>query len=107
LGGPSCWRTISRRRRVADRPGQFSRTHVGVTRYGYREVMAGLRAGRVLFNRGQLVDALDVRLDAGRIRATVSGRAVDPHGPLPHPPGQGGDNWKDIWLYTDPVFIDV
>lgn len=25
-------------------PGQFSRTHVGVTKYGYRPVMAGLRA---------------------------------------------------------------
>jgi PHP domain-containing protein len=55
-------------------PGQFSRTHVGVTRYGYRDVMAGLRAGRVWVDHGQLVDGLDVRLEAGRARATLGGR---------------------------------
>jgi hypothetical protein len=43
-------------------PGQFSRTHVGVTRYGYLEVMAALRAGRVWVDHGQLVDGIDVRL---------------------------------------------
>ncbi|MGW2640539.1 PHP domain-containing protein [Streptomyces sp. NPDC001348] len=43
-------------------PGQFSRTHVGVTRYGYRPVMAGLRAGRVWLDHGHLLDGLDVRL---------------------------------------------
>ncbi len=43
-------------------PGEFSRTHVGVTRYGYREVMAGLRAGRVWVDHGHLLDGLDVRL---------------------------------------------
>ncbi len=43
-------------------PGQFSRTHVGVRRYGYLDVMAGLRAGRVWVDHGQLVDALDVRV---------------------------------------------
>ncbi|MEV6184134.1 histidinol-phosphatase, partial [Streptomyces sp. NPDC052015] len=43
-------------------PGQFSRTHVGVTRYGYRAVMAGLRAGRVWLDHGHLLDGLDVRL---------------------------------------------
>jgi hypothetical protein len=55
-------------------PGQFSRTHVGVTRYGYREVMAGLRAGRVWVDHGQLVDGIDVRLEAGASRATLGGR---------------------------------
>ncbi len=55
-------------------PGQFSRTHVGVTRYGYREVMAGLRAGRVWVDHGQLVDGLDVRLEGGGNRATLGGR---------------------------------
>lgn len=44
-------------------PGQFSRTHVGVTRYGYRHVMAGLRAGRVWVDHGQLVDGIDVRVN--------------------------------------------
>ncbi|KAA2258524.1 histidinol-phosphatase [Solihabitans fulvus] len=43
-------------------PGQFSRTHVGVTRFGYREVMAGLRAGRVWVDHGQLIDGIEVRL---------------------------------------------
>jgi hypothetical protein len=55
-------------------PGQFSRTHVGVTRYGYLDVMAGLRAGRVWVDHGQLVDGLDVRLVAGDARATLGGR---------------------------------
>ncbi|MBU2668070.1 histidinol-phosphatase [Actinoplanes bogorensis] len=56
-------------------PGQFSRTHVGVTRYGYREVMAGLRAGRVWVDHGQLVDGLDVRLSSARGgSATLGGR---------------------------------
>ncbi|MEU5596727.1 PHP domain-containing protein [Streptomyces sp. NPDC020298] len=192
-------------------PGQFSRTHVGVTRYGYRAVMAGLRAGRVWLDHGHLLDGLDVRLkrdcDAGRgvtlggrlrvrkgekttlyvtvttasranpqgilpqlaqvdvIRGAVrgpvgdrdtwkapdtkvvhttdvSGRkgrytlriplpvgdesfyvrlrgsdgnrhgagylgaAVDPHGPIPHEPGNG-DPWADTWFYSNPVFVDV
>ncbi|MDN0198528.1 PHP domain-containing protein [Streptomyces sp. S.PNR 29] len=54
-------------------PGQFSRTHVGVTLphylnggggapIGYRAVMAGLRAGRVWLDHGHLLDGLDVRL---------------------------------------------
>ncbi|MER5603411.1 histidinol-phosphatase [Streptomyces sp. NPDC002265] len=192
-------------------PGEFSRTHVGVTRYGYRAVMAGLRAGRVWLDHGHLLDGLDVRVrrdgDAGRgvtlggrlrVRAgeritlyvtvttasranpqgilprlahvdvvrgavrgpvadrdvwrapdtrvvhtaDVSGRrgtytlrvplragdesfyvrlrgsdgnrngagylgaSVDPHGPVPHPPGDG-DPWADTWFYSNPVFVDV
>ncbi|GAA0498204.1 histidinol-phosphatase [Paractinoplanes deccanensis] len=56
-------------------PGQFSRTHVGVTKYGYREVMDGLRAGRVWVDHGQLIDALDVRLvGSGSRSATLGGR---------------------------------
>ena len=58
-------------------PGEFSRTHVGVTRYGYRSVMAGLRAGRVWLDHGHLLDGLDVRLkrdcDAGP-GVTLGGR---------------------------------
>ncbi|MFE7171013.1 histidinol-phosphatase [Streptomyces sp. NPDC057616] len=58
-------------------PGQFSRTHVGVTRYGHRAVMAGLRAGRVWLDHGHLLDGLDVRLkrerDHGR-GVTLGGR---------------------------------
>ncbi|MFJ9737455.1 PHP domain-containing protein [Streptomyces sp. NPDC101166] len=192
-------------------PGQFSRTHVGVTRYGYRSVMAGLRAGRVWLDHGHLLDGLEVRLTregdrgrgvtlGGRLRVRrgekltlnitvttasrpnphgipprlahvdmirgavrgpvadrddwrapdsrvawsrdVSGRrgtytlrvplaageesfyirlrgsdgkrnaagylgaSVDPHGPIPHPPGDG-DPWQDTWFYSNPVFVDV
>lgn len=192
-------------------PGEFSRTHVGVTRYGYRSVMAGLRAGRVWVDHGHLLDGLDVRVkrdcDSGRgvtlggrlrvrkgeritlyvtvtsasrpnpqgilpelahvdvIRGAVrgpvadrdtwrapdtrvvatkdvSGRkgtytlripltagdesfyvrlrgsdgkrhgtgylgaSVDPHGPIPHEPGDG-DPWADTWFYSNPVFVDV
>ncbi|WP_149823736.1 PHP domain-containing protein [Streptomyces tailanensis] len=192
-------------------PGQFSRTHVGVTRFGYRAVMAGLRAGRVWLDHGHLLDGLDVRVkrahDHGRgvtlggrlrvrkgekltlnitvtsasrpnpqgilpelahvdvIRGTVRGPAadrdawkapdtkvvhtkdvtgrkgtytlcipitagdesfylrlrgsdgkrngagylgasVDPHGPIPHAPGNG-DPWEDTWFYSNPVFVDV
>lgn len=192
-------------------PGQFSRTHVGVTRYGYRAVMTGLREGRVWLDHGHLLDGLEVRLrrehgggrgvtlggrlrvrrgerltlditvttasrpnphgilpelahvdvirgavrgpvsdrDAWRapdtrvVRTTdVSGRrgtytlrvpltaghesfyvrlrgsdgrrhgtgylgpSVDPHGPVPHAPGDG-DPWADTWFYSNPVFVDV
>ncbi|MFE1883124.1 PHP domain-containing protein [Streptomyces diastatochromogenes] len=192
-------------------PGEFSRTHVGVTRYGYLAVMAGLRAGRVWLDHGHLLDGLDVRLKrdcdfgrgvtlGGRLRVRkgekitlyvtvttasranpqgilpelahvdvirgavrgpvadrdswqapdtkvvetrdVSGRtgtytlripltagdesfyvrlrgsdgnrhgagylgaAIDPHGPVPHEPGNG-DPWADTWFYSNPVFVDV
>lgn len=46
-------------------PGEFSRTHVGVTRHGYLDVMDGLRRGRVWVDHGHLVDGLDVRLVGG------------------------------------------
>ncbi|TDU89765.1 hypothetical protein EV138_3341 [Kribbella voronezhensis] len=58
-------------------PGQFSRTHVGVTRYGYLDVMAGLRAGRVWVDHGQLVDGIDVRVSPAGSRqrgVTLGGR---------------------------------
>ncbi|MER6786779.1 histidinol-phosphatase [Streptomyces sp. NPDC000658] len=192
-------------------PGQFSRTHVGVTRYGYRAVMTGLREGRVWLDHGHLLDGLEVRLRrehgggrgvtlGGRLRvrggerltlditvttasrpnprgilpelahvdvirgavrgpasdrdawrapdtrvvrtADVSGRkgtytlrvpltvghesfyvrlrgsdgnrngtgylgaSVDPHGPIPHEPGDG-DPWADTWFYSNPLFVDV
>ncbi|WP_405534528.1 PHP domain-containing protein [Streptomyces sp. NBC_00075] len=192
-------------------PGQFSRTHVGVTGYGYRAVMQGMRAGRVWLDHGHLLDGLDVRLTrdcesgrgvtlGGRLRVRrgekltlnitvtsasrlnpqgilpelahvdvirgavrgpvtdrdtwkapdtkvvkskdVTGRtgtytlrvpitagdesfyvrlrgsdgnrhgagylgaSVDPHGPIPHEPGNG-DPWADTWFYSNPVFVDV
>ncbi|GIF18468.1 hypothetical protein BJ973_008574 [Actinoplanes tereljensis] len=53
-------------------PGQFSRTHVGVTGYGYPQLMAGLRAGRVWVDHGQLLDGINVRLDG----VTLGGRVT-------------------------------
>jgi len=59
---------------------------------------------------------LDAATDSGYLRLRgndgrrngpgLRGRQVDPHGPLPHPSGEG-DPWKDTWLYTNPIFIDV
>ena len=57
-------------------PGQFSRTHVGVTGYGYREVMAGLRAGRVWVDHGQLVDGIEVRLTGSAGRSATLGERL-------------------------------
>lgn len=57
-------------------PGEFSRTHVGVTRHGYLDVMEGLRRGRVWVDHGHLVDGLDVRLvgdKGGRGNGTTLG----------------------------------
>ena len=34
------------------------------------------------------------------------GGRIDPHGPIPHPTGDG-DPWLDTWLYTNPIFVDV
>ncbi|OPC79131.1 histidinol-phosphatase [Embleya scabrispora] len=192
-------------------PGQFSRTHVGVERFGYRDVMNGLRAGRVWVDHGQLLDGLDVWMvaDNGRsepvtlggrlplsanrgatlyirvttasrpnyhgvvptlahvdvITGTVTGKSrdadawqapdarvtkridvagrtgtytlkvqlprrnkpyyvrlrgsdgnrhgvgpfgarVDPAGPIQHP-NNDGDPWRDIWFYSNPIFVDV
>lgn len=44
--------------------------------------------------------------DGKRHGAGFLGSAIDPHGPLPHEPGQGNP-WLDTWFYTNPVFVDV
>ncbi|HZA17887.1 MAG TPA: PHP domain-containing protein [Pseudonocardiaceae bacterium] len=54
-------------------PGFYSRTHVGATGFGYRQVMAGLRAGRVWVDHGSLLEALDVRLVAGGDEVPLGG----------------------------------
>jgi hypothetical protein len=41
-------------------PGQYSRTNVGVERHGYREVMQGIRDGRVWVDHGRLVKAVSM-----------------------------------------------
>jgi hypothetical protein len=50
---------------------------VGVAKYGYLEVMAALRAGRVWVDHGQLVDGIDVRVAPAGSRqrgVTLGGR---------------------------------
>ena len=54
-------------------PGFYSRTHVGATGFGYAQVMAGLRAGRVWVDHGGLVDRLDIRLVAGGREVPLGG----------------------------------
>jgi hypothetical protein len=44
--------------------------------------------------------------DGNRHGAGLLGARIDPHGPVPHPPGDG-DPWADTWLYANPIFIDV
>jgi len=64
-------------------PGEFSRTHVGVARHGYLEVMDALRRGRVWVDHGHLVDALDVRVVAEGDRGpgvTLGGRLAAARG---------------------------
>ena len=58
---------------------------------------------------GEVRESGYVRLrgsDGRRHGPGLRGRAVDPHGPLPHPPGDG-DPWADTWLYTNPIFIEL
>jgi hypothetical protein len=192
-------------------PGYYSRTHVGAARFGYLDVMAGLRAGRVWVDHGALLDGLDVRLteddedergatlggflrvrrgarltlnvtlrtasrpnyngdlpklarvdviqgrvtgvqrdkdaitapdtkvvrsfdtakkqdvvrfsyrvkvgsdpfylrlrgtDGNRSQPGLRGTKVDPHGPAADVRGDA-DPWKDLWFYTNPIFVDV
>jgi hypothetical protein len=54
-------------------PGQYSRTHVGATSFGYRAVMDGLRAGRVWVDHGGLISGLDVRARVAGDRRRDSG----------------------------------
>ncbi len=60
-------------------PGFYSRTHVGAREFGYRAVLAGLRAGNVWVDHGQLLDDLQVRVaeaGLGRRGVTLGGRLV-------------------------------
>lgn len=43
-------------------PGQFSRTHTGVTGRGYAEVLEAMRQGRMWVDHGHLLAGLDVRV---------------------------------------------
>ena len=44
--------------------------------------------------------------DGNRHGAGYLGASVDPHGPIPHAPGDG-DPWLDTWFYSNPVFVEV
>jgi hypothetical protein len=44
--------------------------------------------------------------DGNRNGPGYLGASVDPHGPVPHAPGDG-DPWADTWFYSNPVFVDV
>jgi hypothetical protein len=44
--------------------------------------------------------------DGNRNGTGYLGASVDPHGPVPHAPGDG-DPWADTWFYSNPVFVDV
>jgi hypothetical protein len=44
--------------------------------------------------------------DGNRNGPGCLGASVDPHGPVPHLPGNG-DPWADTWFCSNPVFVDV
>ena len=57
-------------------PGYYSRTYVGAGARGYREVMTGIRAGRIWVSHGGLIAGLDVRAKiagSGARGATLGG----------------------------------
>lgn len=56
-------------------PGYYSRTHVGVGKATYADVMDGLRAGRVWVDHGGLLDACDVQI-SGAGKAGLGGTAI-------------------------------
>ncbi|BEP13801.1 PHP domain-containing protein [Acidothermaceae bacterium B102] len=58
-------------------PGFFSRTHVGSSGFGYNQVMAGIRAGRVWISHGDLIQGLDMR-----VRVVGKGQGVPLGGKL-------------------------
>lgn len=58
-------------------PGYYSRTHVGVTKTSYADVMTGLRSGRVWVDHGGLLEALDMQVSVnGNSGATLGGVSV-------------------------------
>ena len=54
-------------------PGYYSRTHVGSVSFSYAAVMAGLRAGRVWVDHGNLLESLDVRVRVDGQEAPLGG----------------------------------
>jgi hypothetical protein len=60
-------------------PGFYSRTHVGAASRDYRDVMRGLRDGRVWVDHGSLVKAVDVQVrEVGRRDGETLGGVATP-----------------------------
>lgn len=60
-------------------PGFYSRTHVGAASREYRDLMRGLRDGRVWVDHGSLVKGVDVRVrEVGRRDGETLGGVVTP-----------------------------
>jgi hypothetical protein len=58
-------------------PGMYSRTYVGAANVGYKDVMDGIRSGRMWVVHGGLVSALDVRANGQTLGATVQVKRGD------------------------------
>ncbi|MCY1141786.1 histidinol-phosphatase [Actinoplanes sp. Pm04-4] len=54
-------------------PGFYGRTTVGASSWGYKQVMDGLRAGRVWVDHGRLIKSLDARVRVAGDRRGFSG----------------------------------
>ncbi len=59
-------------------PGFYSRTNVGTRRFGYADVMEGMRAGRVWVDHGQLISGINAQVcpDRGRRGVSLGGTLV-------------------------------
>lgn len=57
-------------------PGFYGRTTVGATSWGYKQVMDGLRAGRVWVDHGRLVKGVDARVRVAGDRRGSSGTGL-------------------------------
>ena len=54
-------------------PGYYGRTNVGASSFSYRDVMDGLRAGRVWVDHGRLIKSLDARIRVAGDRRPAGG----------------------------------
>lgn len=57
-------------------PGFYGRTTVGATSWGYKQVMDGLRAGRVWVDHGRLIKGLDARVRVAGDRRSATGTGL-------------------------------
>ncbi len=57
-------------------PGFYGRTTVGATSWGYKQVMDGLRAGRVWVDHGRLIKGVDARVRVAGDRRSATGTGL-------------------------------